>query len=675
MRPSVRTTSLIDALIRRDPFLEPWRGVLCRRLEKVESLQRQFERRFGSLLEAANTHGYLGLHPHPDGWVFREWAPNAVDIFLLCPATRWKPKPEMKLKRGPEGVFSGIFARHLLRHGDRYKLLITWKGGAGTRIPSHATRVVQTEGSENFDAQVWSPANPHRFVHPRPEKPAQPLIYEAHVGMASELGHFASYDEFRRDVLPRIQRAGYNTLQLMALAEHPYYASFGYHVTSFFAPSSRFGTPEALKELIDAAHGCGLAVLMDLVHSHASRNKVEGLSHFDGTEFLYFHQGTRGHHPAWDTRCFDYGKMEVLAFLLSNCRYWLEEFNLDGFRFDGVTSMLYHHRGLGRTFSSYADYFGMEVDEDALSYLTLANRLIRQLRPQALTVAEDVSGMPGLGLAQERGGVGFDYRLAMGLPDYWIRLIKERRDEEWHMADLFFQLTNHRAEERVIAYAESHDQALVGDQTLIFRMLGHLMYTHMSLFHPHPGVQRGVALHKLIRLVTLAAGGSGYLNFMGNEFGHPEWIDFPREGNGWSHLFARRQWSLAEDGNLWYCKLRLFDQAMLELAKQHRLLTFPRVSLLLERSEEQILAFLRGPLLFLFNFSPTRAQAPLSLEVPPGQYELVLNTDWRRFGGQDDFDPPQALDPCCLETAVLLSWQLRCPLPARSALVFQRRFG
>ena len=176
--------------------------------------------------------------------------------------------------------------------------------------------------------------------------------------MATEEEKVGSYNEFRENILPRIKEDGYNAIQIMAIQEHPYYGSFGYHVSSFFAPSSRNGTPEELRELIDKAHELGLAVIMDIVHSHAVKNEIEGIARMDGSYDLYFHGDPgRRYHSAWDSLCFDYGKDEVLHFLLSNCKYWMDEFRFDGFRFDGVTSMIYMSHGLGESFTDYGDYY------------------------------------------------------------------------------------------------------------------------------------------------------------------------------------------------------------------------------------------------------------------------------------------------------------------------------
>ena len=596
-----------------------------------------------TLADFASGHEYFGLHRHPDEWILREWAPNAGAVFLLGEFSNWQEKPELSLRRvNAEGVWEIRLPPDRLGHGDLYRLRVHWDGGSGDRIPAYARRVVQDPGTLIFNAQVWHPSEAYSWQCQNFAPPGGALfIYEAHVGMAQEEGRVGTFREFTEKILPRIVAAGYNTLQLMAIPEHPYYASFGYHVSSFFAVSSRFGTPEELKALIDAAHLSGIRVIMDLIHSHAVSNEVEGLSRFDGTPYQFFHEGQRGIHAAWDSRLFDYSKYQVLHFLLSNCRFWLDEYRVDGFRFDGITSMLYTHHGLGKAFTSYDDYFGDDVDEDALAYLALANRVIHTVRPDAVTVAEDVSGMPGLARHLSDGGFGFDYRFAMGVPDYWIKLTKETRDEDWHMGYLWHELTNRRGDEHTLTYAESHDQALVGDQTLIFRLIGQAMYDHMQVGDRHMGVDRGMALIKLIRLITMALAGSGYLNFMGNEFGHPDWIDFPRQGNNWSYHYARRQWHLADDPNLKYQFLLRFDRDMIALAKQFRLLDTPEIKLLHEHNDDKMLAFSRAGLLFVFNFHPTGSRADYCIAAPPGKYGIVLDSDAAIYGGHGRITPDQ----------------------------------
>jgi len=621
------------AIVRADPWLEPHAPVIAARMRKVEEAARRVAGADGGLAAFALGHLHFGLHRESGEWVLREWAPNATSIYLIGACNGWREDDRYRLARadiGGEWVWRG--PADALDLGQAYRLSVYWPGGHGTRVPAYATCVVQDPATQIYNAVVWT--STYDWAHPPLSRPPEPLlIYEAHVGMAQEAPRVGTYLEFRDHVLPRIAAAGYTAVQLMAVQEHPYYASFGYQVANFFAASSRFGTPDDLRALVDAAHGMGLAVIMDLVHSHAAPNVLEGLSRFDGTDHLYFHTGDRGTHPAWGSRCFDYAKPEVIHFLLSNCRYWLDEFRIDGFRFDGVTSMLYRDHGMYRTFTRYDDYFGDNVDEDALVYLCLANQLVHAVRPGAVTIAEDVSGLPGTARPVVEGGLGFDYRLAMGLPDYWIKLIKERRDEDWQVGDMWHVVTNRRRGEQHVAYAESHDQALVGDQTIIFRLVERHMYEGMTTLRADPVVDRGIALAKLIRLITFAAGGDAYLSFMGNEFGHPEWIDFPREGNGWSYHYARRQWSLADDPTLRYRHLAAFDRAMLRLAKDWPLLASGDLRLWHEHAADQVLVFQRGPLFFLFNFSPARSHTDYPVRLPAGDYRLVLDSDAEAFGG------------------------------------------
>jgi len=589
------------------------------------------------LADACNSHLYYGLHRNNTEWVLREWAPNATAIFLLCDSNDWQKNNHYSFTKLNDQDWELRLPANILHHEMLYKLLVEWEGGSGERIPSHTTRAVQDDYTKVFSAQVWCPDHPYHWQHPRPKAAPHPLIYEAHIGMSTEHQRVSTFVEFRLYVLPRIAALGYNTIQLMAIQEHPYYGSFGYQVANFFAVSSRFGTPEELKELIDAAHGLGIRVLLDIVHSHSVSNEAEGLSLFDGTDYLYFHRGERGKHPAWDSRCFDYGKPQVLNFLLSNCKYWLEEFRFDGFRFDGVTSMIYYDHGLGKAFTDYSFYYDGNEDDDALVYLTMANQLIHELYPEALTIAEEMSGLPGLASPISEQGMGFDYKLSMGIPDYWIKLLKEVPDEQWHVGDIYYELTNKRAEERTISYAESHDQALVGDKTIFFRLTDKEVYTGMSVFDHNLVIDRAMALHKMIRLITLATAGGGYLAFMGNEWGHPEWIDFPRQGNNWSYAHARRLWSLVDNPDLKFKYLNAFDSAMLHFATKSNLLDRkPRV--LVRDIERQLLVFERSGYLFVFSFNPTTSYTDYQFDVPAGKYITVLNTDNPAFGGDNRID-------------------------------------
>ncbi len=662
------------AIYKNDPWLEPYAPAINGRYEDVLRKEKELTQASGSLNDFANAHKYFGLHrvSPRGGWVFREWAPNATEIYLIGDFSDWQEKPEFALSRLDNGVWEGKFPAKAIRHGQLFKMSVHWLGGQGDRIPAYATRVVQDDNTKIFSAQVWNPA-PYKWAVQKFVPDTRPLlIYECHVGMAQQEEKVGTYVEFRDRILPRIAADGYNAIQIMAIQEHPYYGSFGYHVSSFFAPSSRFGTPEELKSLIDRAHELGIAVIMDIVHSHAVKNENEGLGRLDGTRSLYFYPDQRGEHPAWDSLCFDYGKNEVLHFLLSNCKYWLEEFKFDGFRFDGVTSMLYYDHGLGKAFGSYADYYDGGQDTNAITYLTLANLLIHQVNPQAITIAEEMSGMPGLAQKFKDGGIGFDYRMAMGIPDYWIKTLKEKKDEDWHPTSIFWELTNRRDQEKTISYVESHDQALVGDKTVIFRLIDKEMYWHMMVDDDNMVVARGMALHKMIRLVTCATINGGYLNFMGNEFGHPEWIDFPREGNGWSYKYARRQWDLVDRQELKYKFLNAFDNAMVELiGGVHNFQALP-VDKLWEKDDDQVLAFRRGDLVFVFNFSPFKSFSDYGILAPAGKYKVMLSSDSPAFGGYGNIDESveHFTQPDPLYQPIGREW-LKLYLPARSAMVLR----
>ena len=662
-------------LIQNDSWLEPYEAAIQGRYDYYVRRKNELtDNGTKKLKDVAKGYEYYGLHKTKKGWTFREWAPNATAMYLIGDFTEWQEKEEYKLTRlNGHGDWEVKLPADAIKHEDYYKLKVYWEGGSGERIPAYVRRVVQDETTYLFSAQVWEPA-PYEFKVKKFKPNTSPLlIYECHVGMSGEEEGVSTYNEFREKVLPRVIAGGYNCIQIMAIQEHPYYGSFGYHVSNFFAASSRFGTPEELKELIDAAHGMGIAVIMDLVHSHAVKNENEGLGLLDGNPAQYFYGDDKRIHSAWDSLCFDYGKNEVVHFLLSNCKYWLEEFKFDGFRFDGVTSMIYYSHGLGEAFCGYGDYYNAGQNGDAICYLTLANRLIHEVNPKAITIAEEVSGMPGLAAPIEDGGYGFDYRMAMNIPDFWIKIIKERKDEDWKPSEIFWELTNRRKDEKTISYAESHDQALVGDKTIIFRLIDSDMYWHFNRGDETYMVSRGIALHKMIRLMTLATINGGYLNFMGNEFGHPEWIDFPREGNGWSHKYARRQWSLVDNPNYNYTLLGEFDKAMIELVGDVRNFQNRPVQEIWHNDGDQILAFSRKDLIFVFNFSHDRSFTDYGLLVPEGSYSIVLNTDSERFGGNALVDETQThfTQYDRLHARRKKGW-LMLYLPARSALVLKK---
>ena len=646
-----------------DPYLAPYKEAIEKRHERILE-ERDKIALDGSLADGLNNHLYYGLHRDADGsWVFREWAPNASRIYLIGEFNNWRRTAAYSLNPIGGGNWEIRLPAMFLHHQELYKLFIEWPGGGGERLPSYVRRVVQDPVTKVFCAQVWEPDEQYQWKNARPGARPHPLIYECHIGMSSEEEKVATFEEFRVNVLPHIEALGYDTIQIMALQEHPYYGSFGYQVSNFYALSSRFGTPEEFKHLVDDAHARGIAVVMDIVHSHSVDNEAEGLSLFDGREDLYFYKGPQGRHPAWGSRCFDYGKSETKYFLLSNCKFWMEEYHLDGFRFDGVTSMLYWDHGLGKDFVGYDNYFNAGVDENAVTYLALAAMLVKELDPDGITIAEDMSGMAGLAAPFEAGGLGFEFRMAMGVADHWIKWLKEKTDDQWSMGEIWWELTNKREDEKTISYAECHDQALVGDKTLIFRLIDKEMYTSMNIDSKSLVVDRGIALHKMIRLVTIATAGDGYLTFMGNEFGHPEWIDFPRAGNGWSYKYARRQWSLCKPDYLRYKYLMNFDSDMIHLFRKENLLAY-RPELIRADEEKKVLIFRRKNYIFALDFNPSESFTGYAVEAPEGDWELELDSDEKRYDGFSRLAEGEVHHS---DTGITMY------LPSRCALVFRRK--
>jgi len=631
-------------LIKQDPWLEPSEQDIIDRHNRYVNRLKEIEKDFGSLKQFADGHKYFGLNysARHKGMFYREWAPEAFNLYLTGDFNQWD-KYSHPLKKDIYGVWE-IFLpektyKDILTHGSKIKVLVFSRMGENYRIPAYIRRALQDEDTKNFSGQAWFPKKfDWQDDHFNPKELGDLFIYECHIGMAQEKEGVGTFREFTQNILPRIKNGGYNAIQLMAIQEHPYYGSFGYHVSNFFAPSSRFGEPEDLKELVREAHKMGIAVILDIVHSHTVRNTVEGINEFDGSEAQYFHRGQRGNHPQWDSKLFDYGKTEVLRFLLSNLKYWLQEFHFDGFRFDGVGSMMYHHHG-NELFDSRDKYFREGVELDAITYLQLANKLIHNLKPDAISIAEDVTGMPGLTAKVDDGGLGFDYRLGMGIPDFWIRYLKEKRDEEWNIWEMWNVLNDRIPHVKTVAYAESHDQALVGDKTLAFWLMDQEMYWHMHKDDDHVVIDRGIALHKMIRLLTIALGGHAYMNFMGNEFGHPEWVDFPREGNNWSYKYARRQWSLAENRDLKYQYLNAFDRKMISVIKENNIMSSMFAQQLNMDEWNKTIIFERNNLVFLFNFHPHHAVSDYEFRVhKPGSYQIILNSDSSEFGGHGRID-------------------------------------
>jgi 1,4-alpha-glucan branching enzyme len=663
----------IPILVKNDPWLSPYVDEVRNRMARFNNRKSEIETKYGSLQIFAEGYQYFGLNysKKESGWWYREWAPSASALFLTGDFNHWS-KDAHPLTKNDAGIWEIFLSDKSvdIKHDTAFKVHVVGNKGAHDRIPAYVKYATQDDITYDFTGRVWNPEKAFKWKNKGFKPDAayeQPYIYECHIGMALVKEGIGTYKEFAEIMLPKIKEQGYNTIQMMAIQEHPYYGSFGYHVSNFFAPSSRFGTPDELKALVDKAHGMGIAVIMDLVHSHAVKNLAEGLNEFDGSDDQYFHAGGRGNHDLWDSKLFNYGKEEVLRFLLSNVKYWVEEFGFDGYRYDGVTSMLYFHHG-DISFDHYDKYFN-ETDWDVLTYCQLANTVIKEIKPCSIVIAEDMSGMPGLCRPVAEGGMGFDFRLAMGIPDYWIKTLKHKTDEEWNIHELWSTLTNRRHGERTIAYAESHDQALVGDKSIAFWLMDKEMYTHMHKDYASLIIDRGIALHKLIRLFTLSVGGEGWLNFIGNEFGHPEWVDFPREGNGWSYKYARRQWNLQENPELKYEYLYNFGADLVNMANDNHVVSaLPAQQLNMDDANHTII-YERNNLIFAINFHPNNSVPDYRFRVPKqGKYQVILNSDQGKYGGFDRIDDQMSYPTVTFFGEHFLSLYL----PSRVGLVLKK---
>lgn len=660
----------IPQLVKDDPWLEPYVDEIDSRIKRFNDRLNYIKSEWKGLDKISDAYTYLGLNfdKAKKGWWYREWAPAAKSLSLIGEFNNWD-KDSHPLNKTDNGIWEIFVRSDELKERSLLKVHVVSENSARDRIPAYIFRTVQDPATHDFVGQAWNLNDGFKWTDQKFDLKAvnkSPLIYEAHVGLAQEAEKVGSFNEFTENILPRIKDLGYNTIQLMAIQEHPYYGSFGYHVSNFFAVSSRFGTPTEFKNLVNAAHNMGMAVIIDLVHSHSVKNFSEGINEFDGSGDQYFHAGGRGYHSTWDSKLFNYGKPEVLQFLLSNVKFWIKEFHVDGFRFDGITSMLYFHHGDFTQFDHYDKYFVHQVDWDSLVYLQLANTLTHELKKDAINIAEDMSGMPGLCRKVEDGGIGFDFRLGMGIPDFWIKYLKEKRDEDWNIDELWSVMTNRRWKERTVAYAESHDQAIVGDKTVAFWLMDKEMYYHMQADDDNVVIDRGLALHKMIRLFTASLGGEAYLNFIGNEFGHPEWVDFPREGNNWSYKYTRRQWSLVDSDKLKYKFLNNFDRAMIHLIKKYDVLSSFQGRQLNMDPTNQVIVFERANLVFAFNFHPGNSIADYRFHsIGKGDYKMMLNSDASEFGGHNRVDNS-------ITYSTLEADKLSIYLPNRTALVMKK---
>ncbi|KAI8557559.1 hypothetical protein RHMOL_Rhmol04G0020000 [Rhododendron molle] len=515
-------------------------------------------------------------------------------------------------------------------HGSKYRVYFNTSDGPLERVPAWAPYVVpDADGNQAF-AVHWEPPPEYtyKWKHKHPEVPKSLRIYECHVGISGLEPKIASFNDFTEKVLPYVKEAGYNVIQLIGLVEHKDYFTIGYRVTNLYAVSSRYGTPDDFKRLVDEAHGLGLLVFLDIVHSYSAADEMVGLSLFDGSNDCFFHTGKRGHHKFWGTRMFKYGDVDVLHFLLSNLNWWVVEYHIDGLQFHSLASMIYTHNGFASLSGDMEEYCNQYVDKDALMYLILANEILHALHPKIITIAEDATLYPGLCEPTSQGGLGFDYFVNLSASEMWSSLLGNVPDCDWNMSKIVSTLIgNKHSADKMLLYAENHNQSISGGCSFGEILLGEPR-EHAS--DRKASILRGSSLHKMIRLISFTIGGHAYLNFMGNEFGHPK--------------------------------------DMMNVDEKERILSRGLPNIHHVNDTTMVISYLRGPLLFIFNFHPTTSYERYSVGVEEaGEYQVILNSDEKRYGGQALIEQDQYIRKTVSKRMDGLRNCLEVPLPNRSA--------
>ena len=631
-------------IINQDHSLKPFELEIKERMELYKEKLNEIKNKEKSLENIAKSYKSMGINLMPNGDIkYREYAPGAKGISLFGEFNNWN-KEQFWAKKDKFGFWELIIPNEngapKIQHGQIVKVNVVLEDGNWMeRNPIWSHYLIQNKESIILENIFWNPEIKYKWKYPQKhiKKPESLRIYEVHIGLSSFDPKINSYKEFADTILPRVKKTGYTAIQFMAIMEHAEYASFGYHVNYLFAISSRFGTPEEFMYLIDKCHENGLFVIMDIIHSHASPNVNDGFNYWDGTDHLYFHGGNLGNHVQWNSKLYNYSSYETLRLLLSNCAYYIKEYRIDGFRFDCVTSMLYSHHGIDYNFTgNYKEYFNEFFNLESSVYLMLANSLIHKLNPEAITIAEDFSGTPGLCRPVEEGGLGFDYKLNMKICDKWKQYLLYKKDEEWNIEDIIYTLKNRRYKEKNISYCESHDQSFVGNCSLSSLLFSSERFWNMSNNSPEtPVIGRGISLHKMIRLLTFALGGEGYLSFMGNEFGCPDSLDFPKKENRFSYSHSRRRWDLCDNKDLRYRFLYKWEIIMNILEEIFHFIESEEEYISTKHEDDKVIVFEKGVLLFIFNFHPVKDFQDYQIGTKWGTpHKIILDSDEKRFMGK-----------------------------------------
>ena len=633
---------------------------------KKKTLEKVFISEADQYLFAQGTHydiyKKLGAHPSEEdgvsGTYFAVWAPNAASVHVIGTFNGWDEEANPLTKLGPGGIHSAFVPG--VGTGELYKFLITTPDGkklykadpfanAAEYRPGTASVTTDLSGIKWSD-DLWMGARAKKDWN------AEPIaIYECHIGswMKHPNGEegFYNYREFADRIVEYLKEMKYTHVELMGIAEHPFDGSWGYQVTGYYAPTSRYGTPEDFAYLVNKLHKNNIGVILDWVPAHFPRD-AHGLAEFDGVCIYEDPDTRRGEHPDWGTKIFNYGKTEVKNFLIANALYWIKEFHIDGLRVDAVASMLYLDYGK-QDGQWLANKYGGNQNLEAIEFFKHFNSVIRGGFPGVLTIAEESTAWPKVTGDVEDDGLGFSFKWNMG----WMHDFCE-----YMKLDPLFKKNNHHA----LTFAMSYN----GSENYILP-LSHDEVVHLkcSMVNKMPGYQ--VDKYANLRTgYTYMFGHSGKkLLFMGQEFGQ------------------EREWS--EERELdWFLLQEPLNKGMQEYVKE--LLNLYRKNPAMyevdrdwtgfewvncDDCDRSIYSFMRKSkdgkkkLLFVLNMTPIKRE-DFEVGVPgKKKCKLLLNSDEVRFGGNGS-EIPVTIMPT-KEECDNLPYRIKFDLPPFSAAVFE----
>ena len=564
--------------------------------------------------------GRLMTHEGARGAAFSVWAPNAKAVSVIGDFNNWDARRSPMRRLGESGIWELFLPA--AAEGDKYKFHVTQCDG---RVVDKTDPYgVYAEVRPN-NASVLYPLKRYKWKDRRwmtarrkyDFRTAPMNIYEVHLGSwkRAEGNRFLSYTELAEQLIPYVKEMGYTHIEMLPVEEHPFDGSWGYQVTGYYAPTSRYGSPDEFKQFVDACHQNGISVILDWVPAHFPKDDF-ALARFDGTA-LYEHQDPRlGEHIQWGTYIFNYGRKEVANFLLANALYWMDIFHIDGLRVDAVASLL--RLDFCKEEGQWLpNVYGGSENLEAIEFLKHMNSVIAEREPGALMIAEDSTAWPGVTKKVEEGGLGFSLKWNMGWMNDFLSYIKlDPIYRKYHQNKLTFGMAYHYAENFVLVL--SHDEVVHTKSSMIGKMPGDVWQSFANLRLSY-GFMMGHPGKKLL--------------FMGGEFAqYSEWSEarsldwhllqyadhqemqaYVKELN---HLYAEEPAFWAED----------FDPNGFQWIE-------------CDDAESSIVSFVRRSqekeLVFLCNFTPV-VHRGFSLGVPQeGVYHERLNSDAARFGGSD----------------------------------------